>query len=106
MILEGAGYTIVEAIDGADAFEKFKEHMADVDILVTDVVMPKIGGIVLYEEMRKIRPDIKVLFMSGYAKDIVVERCVLDDEFSYITKPVKSFELLRLVRDTLDRNRF
>jgi PAS domain S-box-containing protein len=106
MILEGAGYTIIEAIDGEDAFAKFKEHMEDVDILATDVVMPKIDGKVLYEEMRKIRPDIKVLFMSGYTKDIIVERGILDDEFSYITKPVKSFELLTLVRDTLDRNRF
>jgi hypothetical protein len=47
----------------------------------------------------------KVLFMSGYTKDIIVERGILDDEFSYITKPVKSFELLKLVRDILDRNR-
>jgi len=105
MILEEAGYTIIEAIDGEDALEKFKEHMADVDILATDVVMPKIGGKVLYEEIRKIHPDIKVLFMSGYTEDIIMERGVLDYEFSYITKPVKSFDLLTLVRDTLDRKR-
>lgn len=105
MVLEGAGYTIIEAIDGEDALEKFKEHAADVDILVTDVVMPKIGGKVLYEEIRKIRPEIKVLFMSGYTEDIIVDRGVLVDEFSYITKPVKSFDLLSLVRDTLDRKR-
>ncbi|MRR06088.1 MAG: PAS domain S-box protein [Deltaproteobacteria bacterium] len=105
MILEGAGYKIVEAVDGEDALDKFMEHMADVDILVTDVVMPKIDGKILYEKIRKIRPDMNVLFMSGYTKDIIVERGILDDEFSYITKPVKSFELLKLMRDILDRNR-
>jgi len=104
MVLEGVGYTIIEAVDGEDAFDKFREHIADVDILVTDVVMPKIGGKILYEEIRKIRPDIKVLFMSGHTKDIIEERGLLDDELSYLTKPVKTFELLRLVRETLDRN--
>lgn len=105
MILEGAGYTIIEAIDGEDALEKFKVRMADVDILVTDVVMPKIGGRVLYEEIRRIRSDIKVLFMSGYTEDIILAKGVLDDGFCYITKPVKSFDLLTSVRDTLDRTR-
>jgi two-component system cell cycle sensor histidine kinase/response regulator CckA len=106
MILEKAGYKIVEAVDGEDALDKFMERQAEVDILATDVIMPKIDGKSLYEEIRKIRPDMKVLFMSGYTKDIIVERGILDDEFSYITKPVKSFELLKLVRDILDRNRF
>jgi PAS domain S-box-containing protein len=104
MILEGVGYTIIEATDGEDAFDKFKEHMEDIDILVTDVVMPKLGGKILSEEIRKIRPDMKVLFMSGHTKDIIEERGMLDDELSYLTKPVKTFELLKLVRETLDRN--
>jgi two-component system cell cycle sensor histidine kinase/response regulator CckA len=104
MILEGAGYRIVEAVDGQDALDKFMEHMAEVDIVVTDVVMPKTDGKSLYEEIRKIRPDMKVLFMSGYTKDIVLERGIRDDEFSYVTKPVKSFELLKKVRDVLDRD--
>ncbi len=104
MILEGAGYKIVEAVHGEEALDKFMEHMAEVDIVATDVVMPKIDGKGLYEEIRKIRPDMKVLFMSGYTRDIIVERGIPDDEFSFITKPVKSSELLKMVRDTLDRN--
>ena len=106
MILEEAGYRVVEAVDGQDAIDKFMEHMAEVDILVTDVIMPKIDGKSLYEEIRKIRPDMKVLFMSGYTKDIIVERGILENLFNYITKPVKSFELLKSVRDILDRNQF
>jgi two-component system, cell cycle sensor histidine kinase and response regulator CckA len=105
MILEEAGYGIVEAVDGQDALDKFMERMAEVDIVVTDVIMPKIDGKSLYEEIRKIRPDMKVLFMSGYTKDIIVKRGILEDEFSYISKPVKSFELLKKVRDVLDRDR-
>jgi two-component system cell cycle sensor histidine kinase/response regulator CckA len=106
MILKEAGYSVVEAVDGQDAIDKFMEHMAEVDIVVTDVIMPKIDGKSLYEEIRKILPDMKVLFMSGYTKDIIVARGILEDEFNYITKPVKSSELLKSVRDILDRNQF
>jgi DNA-binding NtrC family response regulator len=105
MILQEAGYKIVEALDGRDALDKFMERQAEVDILATDVVMPKNDGKSLYEEIRKIRPDMKVLFMSGYTKDIIVERGILEDEFSYMTKPVTSSELLKKVRDILDRDR-
>jgi len=106
MILEEAGYGVVEAVDGQDAIDKFMEHIAEVDILVADVIMPKIDGKSLYEEIRKIRPDMKVLFMSGYTKDIIVARGILENLFNYITKPVKSFELLKSVRDILDRDQF
>jgi PAS domain S-box-containing protein len=104
MILEGAGYRVIEAVDGEDALEKFMEHMAEVDIIATDVIMPKIDGNSLYREIREIRPDMKVLFMSGYTKDIILERGILEDEFNYTAKPVKSFELLTSVREILDRN--
>jgi PAS domain S-box-containing protein len=106
MIFEEAGYRVIEAVDGRDALNKFTEHMAEVDILATDVIMPKMNGKSLYEEIRKIRPDMKVLFMSGYTKDIIVERGILEDEFSVITKPVTSYELLKKVREILDWNRF
>jgi len=104
MILELAGYKVIEAVDGEDALGKFMERMAEVDIVATDVIMPKIDGKSLYEEIRKIRLDMKVLFMSGYTKDIIVARGILEDEFNYINKPVKPSELLRTVRDILDRN--
>jgi len=105
MILEEAGYKVIEAVDGRDALDKFTEHRTEVDILATDVIMPKMNGKSLYEEIRKIRPDMKVLFMSGYTKDIIVERGILEDEFSVITKPVTSYELLKKVREILDWNR-
>jgi two-component system cell cycle sensor histidine kinase/response regulator CckA len=103
MILEEAGYTLFEAVDGQDALDKFIDHQVEVDLLATDVIMPKIDGKRLYEEIRKIRPDMKVLFMSGYTKDIVMERGIPEDEFSFLTKPVTSSLLLTKVRNILDR---
>ena len=102
MILEEAGYKIIEALDGQDALDKFMEHQTEVDILVSDVIMPKIDGKRLYEEIRKIRPDMKVLLMSGYTNDIFVERGIMENEYSFITKPVTPSNLLKTVRDILD----
>jgi PAS domain S-box-containing protein len=104
MILEDAGYTVVEAVDGQDAFEKFIERRSAIDMLVTDVIMPKIDGKRLCREIEKIRPGLKVLFMSGYTKDIVIERGILDDELNFLAKPVTSSNLLRKVRHILDRS--
>jgi PAS domain S-box-containing protein len=104
MILEDAGYTVLEAVDGQDALDKFMERPAAFDMLVTDVIMPKINGKSLFKEIEKIRPDMKVLFMSGYTKDIVIKRGILDDELNFLTKPVTSSQLLNKVRHILDRD--
>jgi CheY-like chemotaxis protein len=104
VILEEAGYRVIEAVEGVDALEKFTEQMAEVDMLATDVIMPRMNGKSLYEEIRKIRPDMKVLFMSGYTKDIIVERGIIDDACGVVTKPVNPHELLKKIREQLDRN--
>ena len=104
MILEDAGYTVIEAVDGQDALDKFMERPSAVDMLVTDVIMPKIDGKKLCGEIEKIHPNMKVLFMSGYTKDIVIKRGILDDELNFLSKPVTSTELLRKVRHILDRS--
>ncbi len=102
MILEWGGYKIIEAVDGQDAFDKFMEHRSEVALLVTDVIMPKIDGKRLHEEIRKIRPDMKALFLSGYTKDVIVKRGILEDDTSLMIKPVTSSKLLRKVREMLD----
>lgn len=102
MMLEDAGYTVIKAVDGEDALEKFMERRTEVDILATDVIMPRVNGKVLYEEIRKIRPDMKVLFMSGYTKDVIVKRGILDEEFSVLTKPITPQKLLRKIREILE----
>jgi CheY-like chemotaxis protein len=103
MILEEAGYAVIEAVDGQDAFEKFISCQSEVDMIVTDVIMPKKDGKSLFKEIEEVRPDMRVLFMSGYTKDIVIERGVLDDELNFVAKPVMPQELLGKMRQILDR---
>ncbi|MRR56209.1 MAG: PAS domain S-box protein [Deltaproteobacteria bacterium] len=103
MAFEGAGYRVLQAHDGQDAITKFIEHKEAVDLLVFDVIMPKKDGKRAYEEICAIRPDIKVLFISGYTKDIVLTKGVLEDEIFFIAKPFRPQELLVLIRDILDR---
>ncbi len=102
IFLEEAGYTVIKAVDGQDALCKYMAHMAEVDILFTDVIMPKMNGIRLYEEIRKIRPDMKALFISGYTKDIILERGIIEKEFNLVTKPTTSHLLLKKIREILD----
>jgi CheY-like chemotaxis protein len=102
MILEEAGYRIIEAEDGQDALDKFIKHQSEVAVLVTDVIMPKIDGKRLFEEIRKIRPDMKVLLMSGYTNDVFVERGILEDEYNFMAKPVMPSDLLKKLRNILD----
>lgn len=102
MMLEEAGYKVITAVNGKDALEEFSTRLSDVDLLVTDVIMPKMDGKRLFEEIKVIRPHIKVLFISGYTKDVFVERGILDEEFSFIMKPVSSSALLAGVRKALD----
>ena len=68
--LERAGYTVIEASDGRDALETFEGRSADIDLVITDVVMPNVGGPALTSAIRARRPDVKVLFVSGYADEL------------------------------------
>ncbi|MCX5817232.1 MAG: PAS domain S-box protein [Proteobacteria bacterium] len=100
--LQQYGYTIIEASDGEDAVDKFKQHR-DIDLIVVDSVMPKKNGREVYEEIRGINPHIKVLFMSGYTKDVVLNKGIEDKEFDFIAKPLSLNRLLQKVREVLDR---
>ncbi|MEA5113868.1 MAG: PocR ligand-binding domain-containing protein [Geobacteraceae bacterium] len=102
ILLEEAGYKVVEAFDGHDALAKFMENRPTIDLLATDVIMPRIDGKSLYQEIRKFRPDMKVLFISGYTKDIVIEKGIPGDGANFISKPVTSSILLTKVREILD----
>jgi two-component system cell cycle sensor histidine kinase/response regulator CckA len=96
------GYTIIEAIDGEDAIDKFKRNRL-IDLIVLDSVMPKKNGREVYEEIRRVAPHVKVLFTSGYTKDIVLNKGIEAGEFNFIAKPLSLNELLWKIRDVLDR---
>ena len=101
-ILERYGYDVLETSDGEDAVKKFMENKEKVQILLLDVVMPKKNGKEVYEEILKIKPHIKALFMSGYASDIMHKQGIIDEGINFISKPVSPEALLRKVREVLD----
>ena len=100
-ILEGEGYNVIVAYNGEDAINKFKENKDRIQLCISDIVMPKIGGREAYEEMRKIRPDLRAIFMSGCAPDMVKE--IIDSGLDFISKPISPSDFLRKVREVLDR---
>ncbi len=102
-ILKMSGYTVMSAVNGRDAVEKFREHKDEIHLIILDVVMPEKNGKEAYEEMRAIRHDIKALFMSGYTADVVLDKGVFDKALDYIAKPIAPNELLHKVRNILDR---
>jgi len=102
-ILAGYGYTVILAEDGQDAVEKFEAHRDAIKLIIMDVIMPKMSGREAYDEIRKRNADVRVLYTSGYTMDIIQNRDVLDEGVELVMKPVQPLELLRKVRDLLDR---
>jgi polar amino acid transport system substrate-binding protein len=102
MILQEAGYKVIKAVDGQDALEKFKEKQETIDLLALDVMMPKMDGKRAYEEIRKLRPDIRTIFVSGYTKDLFLDRELGGEYVSFLSKPVHPFDFLKKVREALD----
>lgn len=100
-ILAYGGYTVILARDGEEAIAKFRDHSGRIDLLVLDVVMPKKNGKEVYEEIRRLNPRIKVLFMSGYTANIIHKKGVLEEGLNFIPKPLSPDRLLRKVREVL-----
>jgi PAS domain S-box-containing protein len=96
------GYTVIEAVDGEDAVRKFTENKDDIDLLLFDLVMPKMNGKEAFDEVRKIKPGVKVIFGSGYAPDILQQKASLESGASLMIKPFSPLELLAKVRSALD----
>jgi signal transduction histidine kinase/CheY-like chemotaxis protein len=100
--LEDSGYQVMEAEDGADALALLARTDGQIDLVLSDVVMPRMGGKELNEALRSLRPDLPLLFMSGYPGQEVAERGLLDPAASFIQKPFSPQELAQRVRGMLD----
>jgi hypothetical protein len=101
-LLTAKGYTVLTAASGPDALAQLAGRSGTVHLLLTDVVMPGMGGRQLAERLRLDRPDIKVLFVSGYSDNDVLERGVVEPGAPFLPKPFTAEALLLQVRDVLD----
>ena len=101
-MLERQGYCVLEAANGATALSLARQHHSAIHLLVTDVVMPEVSGRELADQLVQLRPDMKVLFMSGYTDDAVVRHGILQEGIAYLQKPFTPDTLARKVRAVLD----
>ena len=104
-VLEQQGYTVLVASQGEEALALAQEHGGVIDLLLTDVVMPKLGGGDLARQLRGLRPALRVLYMSGYAGGAVSRLGALEEGFVLLEKPFTGERLARAVREALDRPR-
>jgi PAS domain S-box-containing protein len=100
--LTSAGFTVLTAANGVEAIEVAARHAGEIQLLLTDVVMPKMSGRALAQELVKTRPAIRVLYMSGYTDNAIVHHGVLDTGTQFIGKPFTGTDLARKVREVLD----
>ncbi|MEF9426802.1 MAG: ATP-binding protein [Candidatus Mariimomonas ferrooxydans] len=102
LILQEHGFTVIEAFDGEDAVEKFQENKNRIQLLILDMVMPKEQGKDVYEQIKKLKPDIKAIFTSGYAAGTINSEYMLKEGVTFIAKPVSPTDLLKKIRELLD----
>jgi len=97
------GYRVVAASNGVEALDVVAQRTGDdFDLLVTDVVMPQMGGKELADQLSVSRPNVKVLFTSGYTEDAIVHHGVLEPGIAFLQKPYTTAALARKVRSVLD----
>ncbi len=101
-VLERNGYSVLVARDGTEALRLAKEHAGPIELLMTDVVMPGLSGTKVAELVAADRPEIKVLFVSGYSDDAVVRRDLMAPGTGFLSKPFALEAVLRQIRQLLD----
>lgn len=102
-LLASCGYRVHEAADGPDAINQFQAHGGAMALVILDVVLPTMCGADVYRELRRLRPDAKILFTSGYSSDAVLDMIPPDAGMYFIEKPLNPEEFLQTVRLALAR---
>jgi len=101
-VLAKHGYRTLEAPDGAQAVDVFR-NSGGIDLVILDSVMPRMNGREAYEEIKKISPDVKALFISGHTRDTRLDKGIADEEVDFLPKPLSPIKLLQTIREILDR---
>ncbi|GJD29947.1 Sensor kinase CckA [Methylobacterium adhaesivum] len=101
--LSARGYTVLEAASGLDALKIIEDTDQPIDLVVSDVVMPEMDGPTLLRELRKHHPDLKVIFVSGYAEDAFRKNLPDGEDFNFLPKPFSLKQLVETVKETIAR---
>ncbi|HWP06727.1 MAG TPA: ATP-binding protein [Polyangiaceae bacterium] len=102
-ILTSHGYKLILAVDGEEAIRRFSEVDGKIDALITDVVLPKVSAKELVAELKRRKPELRVLYTSGYTENTVVHQGVVDADVNFLAKPYLPSDLTRAVRAVLDK---
>lgn len=102
-MLQHEGFNVLHASSGADALKRCRSHEGRLDLLLTDVVMPGMSGRELAIHMRSARPDIRVIYMSGYSEDMIGRHGILQVDDNYLQKPFTSAALIETIEQVLER---
>ncbi|MDP2156920.1 MAG: response regulator, partial [Nitrospirota bacterium] len=102
VVLEHQGYRVIEAVNGIEVIEKFREHSQEIALMLLDVIMPDMNGYDAFELIKQQFPDTKAILMSGYTADILEQRGIKDLPVPIFKKPISPHQLLKAVRDLLD----
>jgi CheY-like chemotaxis protein len=102
-ILRRNGYRVLEAADGVEALAVVREYAGHIDLMLTDVVMPRMSGHELVEQARPVRPDMRILYVSGYSEEAIARQGQLTQGIELLSKPFTPGVLTAKIRELLDR---
>ena len=101
-MLKELGYKVLAAEDPERCIDLVKQHQGVIHLLLTDIIMPKMNGKELYEVLNNLQPDLRVVFMSGYASNLIGDQNIIDQHTNFIQKPFSLHKLSDIIRQTLD----
>jgi two-component system cell cycle sensor histidine kinase/response regulator CckA len=102
-VLQRSGFEVLEASNGGDALMMAEQHRRPIDLLLTDIIMPRMSGRQLAERLVAWHPNVRVVYMSGYTEDVVVSNGTLDQQADFVPKPIAPADLVHKIREVLDR---